>query len=100
MWWKRNKGKKKSCSHHKKFGEVPTGNMRPIYRFSLYKKDTNGYGVSECNACGERVFTCIGRHIMSAQDCKMVDQFIAYKIDKTEFEDFLKSNNMEWWKYD
>ncbi len=94
-WLKRKKKFQKKCQHYKEFGEKWPPNMMEIFRFSPYKTDTIGYGVSECIECKKRAFSCIGLHMMTEKESNTIDAFIGHKIDYNEFKEFL-NKNMSW----
>mgnify|MGYP000678138835 CR=1 FL=1 len=93
MWWR----PKLKCKHRKSFGEKPLSNMKQTYRFSPYKSDTIGYGVSECSECGKRAFTCISLHMMARFQCQVIDSFINHEISARQFEQFL-IDEMAWYE--
>lgn len=88
----------KKCRHLKKAGEKPLENMVEIVRFSPYKTDSLGYGISQCSVCRKRAFSCLGLHAMGWRTCETIDNFINYKITQEQFQEFIKEE-MAWSKF-
>lgn len=89
--------RKNKCKHYKKCGEPVPLNMVEIFQFDITSNKVLPFGISECQECGTRAFNCVGLHLIHEDDSKTIDDFIAYKIPKSEFVDFLE-RNMAWWE--
>ena len=94
IWFKR----KKRCKHFKVFGQDWPANMFEVVRFSPYKTDSIGYGISECSECGKRAFSCIGLHMMGPRTCEALDSFIQHHMSMGDFKVML-DKEMAWHKF-